>query len=82
MSVPADFTHLVKLLNEMNLYKTLEEQLQAVERALVSYELNPDPVPFYDARHALAVLKTISFADRDWQETDEALAGFFSARTV
>lgn len=82
MSIPADFTKLIQALAEANQLESLEAQFALLECALVSMELNPDPAPFYDTRHALATLNRLNLAKREWLETDEALADYFTPQAA
>lgn len=76
--INADFQLLIKLLLEINDYKTEPEQLAAIERRLVEAELDPSCFDFYTLKHSLSVLAKLKLDDREWTEKPKELEQFFT----
>lgn len=75
----ADFRPLIKALLALEAEPglDLQEQLNRLELALVSAELNPNPIEAVELLYSLEVLKQIDTTDRAPAKDTADLAGYF-----
>ena len=77
MTLKIDTKPLMAALEAIQDLPDLESQLAALERFIVSTELNPHPAPFHHLRRSLEVLGELSFEGKDWQIVSHDLEHFF-----
>jgi protein subunit release factor A len=68
MTWKTDFAPLIDLLSEVDKLNSLEAQYEALERALVASEVNPEPALFFDLMTALVTLQRLHLEGREWNE--------------
>lgn len=66
-----NLTALIELLEAVNSQETLAEQTATLELALTSLQLNPNPIPLYEAGRALAALQDLDLETLGWLGVDD-----------